>query len=196
MRGRRVHDVDPDWQRQFPTKCAAINFLRLVESSPDRASEVTVVTRKKRVRKIVGRSGFPCGRKLFETKFSSRSFAGAGLQCIRQTGMNFVSGFGFEDALRVVVALRFPNDVSVFFIDPLENVRCIHARAAVWKYRVGESELGQCDFAAPKQCRRIWAKAGTNSGRSTKLQDLVEPRFHSDPHGGAVLWFRQRLPRG
>ncbi len=101
--------------------------------------------------------------------------------------MNFIGGLGFEDALRVVVARRFPNDRAVFFFDPLENVRCVHAPAAVWKNRVSESELRQCDFAAAKQCRRIRAKAGTNPRRSTKLQNLIQARFHSDPDRGAVL---------
>src|SRR5713226_6517050 len=162
-------------------------FSAACESSPDRASEVAVVTGKKRVSKIVSGPGFPRGRKFFETKFSSRSFAGAGFQCVRQTRMDFVSGLGFEDTLRVMVALRFPDDSPVFFFDPLENVRCIHAPTSIWKNRVGESELCQCDFAAAKQCRRIGAKAGTNSRRSTKLQNLVETRFHSDPDRGAVL---------
>src|SRR6202022_4562109 len=46
-RGRRVHDIHPHWQCQFPAERSAINFLRLVEPSPNRAGKVAVVTRKK-----------------------------------------------------------------------------------------------------------------------------------------------------
>ena len=101
MCSRSVHDVDPDWQGQLPAKCAAINFLRFVEPGPDRAGEVVVITREERVGKVVGRSGFSRGRKFPQAKFSSRSFGGAALQCVHQTGMNFVSGFGFDHILFV-----------------------------------------------------------------------------------------------
>src|SRR6202166_1179015 len=101
--------------------------------------------------------------------------------------MNFVGSFGFDYILFVRILLRVPNDRSVFFFDPVENVRDIHAPTSVWKNRVGESELGQRDFAAAKQGRRIRAQAGTNSRRSTKLQNFVETGVHSDPDGGAVL---------
>src|SRR4029077_18551414 len=79
--------------------------------------------------------------------------------------------------------------------DAFQNVRRNWARAAVRKNRVSESELCQCDFAAAKERRRIWAKVRTNSRCSTKLQTLVQTRLHSDPDGGAVLRFRKRLPR-
>src|SRR5712692_3493829 len=101
--------------------------------------------------------------------------------------MHLVGCLGFDNVLpTAAIPLRVP-DRPVFFFNPLKNVRCIHAPAAVWKNCVSESELRQCDFAAAKQCRRISTKAGTNSRRSTKLQNLIEARFHSDPDGGAVL---------
>src|ERR1700726_87381 len=101
--------------------------------------------------------------------------------------MNLVSCLGLDNVLPVAaLPLRVP-DGAVLFFDAFQNVRRHWARAAIRKNRVGESELGQCDFAAAKQCRRIWAKARTNSRGSTKLQHLVQARFHSNPDAGAVL---------
>ena len=56
--GGRIHDVDPDRQRQLPPERAAINFLRLIETGPHGAREIGIVSRKERVREIVRGSGF------------------------------------------------------------------------------------------------------------------------------------------
>ena len=100
--------------------------------------------------------------------------------------MHLVGCLGLDHVLSAAIPLRVP-DRAVPFFDLFQNVRRHWARTAIRKNRVGESQLGQCDFAAAKQCRRIRAKVRTNSRRSTKLQNLVETRFHSDPDGGAVL---------
>src|SRR5450631_4627094 len=36
---RGIHDIDPDRQLDFAPECSAVNSLRLIESSPDRASD-------------------------------------------------------------------------------------------------------------------------------------------------------------
>src|SRR2546423_5560168 len=101
--------------------------------------------------------------------------------------MHLVGCLGLDYVLLVAaLPLRVP-DRAVLFFDAFQNVGRVCARAAIRKNRVGESELGQCDFAAAKQCRRIWAKARTNSRRSTKLQKFVETRFCSEPDTGAVF---------
>src|ERR1700736_3101429 len=101
--------------------------------------------------------------------------------------MHLVGYLGLDHVLpAAAIPLRVP-DSAVLFFDAFQNVRRHWAPPAIRKNRVGESELCQCDFAAAKQCRRIWAKARTNSRRSTQLQNLVQTRFHSDPDGGAVF---------
>src|SRR5437660_964282 len=101
--------------------------------------------------------------------------------------MHFVGCLGLDHVLPLAAfPLRVP-DRAVLFFDAFQNVGRVCAPAAIWKDRVAESELGQCDFAAPKQCRRIWSQARTNSRRSTKLQKFVKTRFGSDPDAGAVL---------
>src|ERR1700736_2925936 len=101
--------------------------------------------------------------------------------------MHLVGCLGPDNVLpAAAIPLRVP-DRAVLFFDAFQNVRRNWARAAIRENRVGESELCQCDFAAAKECRRIWTKARPNSRRSTKLQNLVQTRLHSDPDSGAVL---------
>src|ERR1043166_9247946 len=119
MRGRGVHDVDPDRQRELTAKCAAINFLWLVEAGPNRAGELAVVTGEECVREIVGGPGFSCGRKFLETKFRTRSFAGAVFKRVDQTGMNFVRALGLDCSRDFIFTLRVPDNSSIFFFDPV-----------------------------------------------------------------------------
>src|SRR5205823_155433 len=65
MSGRSVHDVDPNWQGELASKCSAIDFLGLIESGPNCASEIAVVAGEERVREIVRSPGFSRGRKFF-----------------------------------------------------------------------------------------------------------------------------------
>src|SRR2546423_6907016 len=65
MRGRSVHDVYPNRQGELASKCSAIDFLRLIESGPNRASEIAVVAGKERVREIVRGPSLSRGRNFF-----------------------------------------------------------------------------------------------------------------------------------
>ena len=71
---RCVHDIDPNWQCQLPTERATINLLWLIETGPDRAGDVAVVTGEERVGEIISRSRFSSGRKFLQTEFSSSRF--------------------------------------------------------------------------------------------------------------------------
>ena len=168
--GRGVHDVDPDRQRQFTAKRAAINFLRLVEAHPNRAGKIRIVTGKKCVGKIVGSASFARCRHFLQAKLCASSFAGSRLERIDKAGMHFISCFGFDDSLPGPRALCIPYHASILFFYAFQNMRRARTPAAVRKYRVSERELGECDLAAAKKCRRIRTKRGTNPRRRTKLQ--------------------------
>ena len=79
---RRIHHVDPDRERDLASERAAINFLRLVESRPDRAGNRVVVTGKKRVGKIVSGSSFSGGGKFVQFEFVPRRASGSALQIL------------------------------------------------------------------------------------------------------------------
>ena len=122
MRGRRVHDVDPNRQRELTTKRAAINFLRFIEAGPNRAAEIAVVAREECVREIVSGASFSCHRKFFEAKLRARSFAGTRFERVHQARVHFVSSFWFNYRLSGAIALRVPNNCPVLFFDPIEDV--------------------------------------------------------------------------
>src|SRR6266487_1435817 len=66
--GSRIHDVDPNRQRELAPKRAAINLLRLVESRPYSTREIGIVSGKKSISKIVSRAGLARRREFSQPK--------------------------------------------------------------------------------------------------------------------------------
>src|ERR1041384_3306568 len=168
-RGRDIHDVHPNGQRDLAPEGAAVNLLRFVETGPDRAGEIAVVTGEKRVGEIVGRPRFAGGRNFLQAKLGPRRFACAGLERVDQTRMYFVSGLGFNHVLPVVLPLRVPDEAAVFLFDSFPNVRRGGTPAAVGKNRISERKLGQTDLAAAEEGCGIGTQSRANTGRTTQL---------------------------
>src|SRR5437773_4164031 len=110
--------------------------------------------------------------------------------------MHFVRGLGFGHDLPNALLLPLPHQCSVFLLNALQDMRCAWSPAAVRENRVSHRELGQSDFAAAEECRRIRAKLRTNTRRGTKLQHRLDSRIHPDADRGAILRFYERLPGG
>ena len=87
VRGRSIHDVDPDRQRELTAEGAAINFLRFVEPRPDHAGQGGVVAGEKRIGEIVGGAGLARGGEFFQTIFFVGGLPSAFGQAHRQAGV-------------------------------------------------------------------------------------------------------------
>src|SRR5437016_9104578 len=88
MLGRRVHDVGPNRHRELMTERTAINLLRLVEASPNRAGKIAVVSGEKRIGEIVGSAGLARhAGYFFQAVLRVRDLSRSGLKRIDQAGM-------------------------------------------------------------------------------------------------------------
>src|SRR6266536_2709190 len=105
--------------------------------------------------------------------------------------MHFVRGLGLDYDFADALLLAVPYECSVFFLYPLQNVRCARSPAAVREDRVSEGEFGQRYLAAAEKCRWIWAKRGTNTCRRAKLQDRIDTRIHPDADRCAIFRFHE-----
>src|SRR4029077_279297 len=85
MFGRGVHHVHPYRQRDVVPERAAKNSLRLIEPSPDRAGNRTVVSCEKNVGKIVGGPGFSGCFHFLQTEVRARGLTGASVERVNQT---------------------------------------------------------------------------------------------------------------
>ena len=110
--------------------------------------------------------------------------------------MHFVCGLWFDYDFADALLLAVPYECSVFFLDPLQNVRCARSPAAVREDRVSQAEFSQRYLAAAEKCRWIGAKRRTNTRRGAKLQHRIDTRIHPDADRCAILRFHQRLPGG
>jgi len=194
-RQRGVHHIHPDGEGNIVAEGAAINFLRLIESRPNRAGDRAVVAGKKHVGKIVGRAGLAARVHFFEAKFRARGFACSAVQRIDQTGMDFKCDLGREHFLLFVPALRVP-DRAIFLFDFFQNVSVVWPPAAVREDGVGQRQFSEGNFTASKKCCRKWAQRRFDSGRATELHHIVHARIHSEANSCSVLRFHQCLPRG
>src|SRR5262249_17309666 len=131
-----IHDVDPDRQSQFVPERASIDFLWLIEPCPYGTSEIGIVSRKERIREIVGGPGFSSGRKLLQAKLCISSFSCSRFKRIHKARMHFVRSLGFRYDFPNALLLPVPNDCSVFFLYSLQNMRCAGSPAAIGKNRV------------------------------------------------------------
>ena len=137
MFGRGVHHIHPYRQRNVASERAAKNSLRLVEPSPDRAGNRTVVSCEKNVGKIVSGPGFSGCPYFPQTEVRARGLTGAVVERVNQTRMHLVGDLGLDYVLFAEIALRMPNR-SVLFFYPFQNVRQLGSPTAVWENRVGQ----------------------------------------------------------
>ena len=175
---------------------AAVNFLRLIEPSPDHTTQGTVVTGKQSIRKIVGRPGFAGGvRDLLQTKLRVRRFPRPRLEGIDQAGVHLIGRLWPNDSWPGMPRLRAPHNRAVFFLDALENVQDTRPPAAIGKDGVSQGQFRQRHFAAAQESGRIRTKRRTNAGVLAKFQDVIQPRIRADADGRAVLRSGQGLAR-
>ena len=73
--GGCVHDIDPNRQREFPPERAPVNLLRLVETCPNRAGEIRIVSSKQRISEIVSGAGLSCCGHFLQAKLRKSSFS-------------------------------------------------------------------------------------------------------------------------
>jgi hypothetical protein len=73
--GGCIHDIDPNWQREFPSERPPVNLLRLVETCPNRAGEIRIVSSKQRISEIVSSAGLSCCGHFLQTELRKSSLS-------------------------------------------------------------------------------------------------------------------------